>query len=334
MISVENYNENWPLWFQQLHSEIWPSVQDFALAIEHVGSTSVPGLAAKPVIDIDVVVENESKLHEVIYALVNLGYEHRGNMGIEGREAFRSPNGKVKHNLYACIQNCTALKNHITLRDHLRKFPQAREEYSALKRRLALEFSDSIDGYVDGKTDFIISIISNYGMSETELSLIDKANRAPAQKYLFKEISIGGLSKEQLIGQLVAAGIQFNKYANTLFEHPSFSPDEQVSIVKLAKVNLSDLNMQSPCSFQNIVTRAACLGLKTCPLYLGAFLRLQYLNQLEGSYLTIVSPRPENDEAYPTGFYVRNFNSSLWLRGYRVDGEPEWPAENEFVFII
>jgi hypothetical protein len=142
------------------------------------------------------------------------------------------------------------------------------------------------------------------------------------------------LSKERLIDQLVTAGIQFNKYANTLFEHPSFSPGEHAFTVKLAKVSLSDLNMQSPCSFQNIVTRASSLGLKPCPLYLGAFLRLQYLDQPEGPYLTIASLQPENDKDYPTGFYVRNFENTLWLRGYRVDGEPNWPSENEFIFML
>lgn len=150
---------------------------------------------------------------------------------------------------------------------------------------------------------------------------------------VFKEISIGGLSKEQLINQLVKAGIQFNKYANTLFEHPSFSPGKQTESVKLVKVNLSDLNMSSPCSFREVITKASNLGLRTCPLYLGAFLRLEYLDQPEGPYLTIASPRPGNDEDYPTGFYVRNVDGSLWLRGYRANGDSEWPVDNEFIFL-
>ncbi len=179
MIQVEEYNENWPRWFEQLKLEIWPSVQSCAMRIEHVGSTSVVGLAAKPIIDIDIVVENEIKLGHVIESLKKLGYGHLGNMGIAGREAFRSPNHKIKHNLYACLQKSTALKNHLVLRDHLRADSKARDEYSALKRRLASEFGDSIDKYVDGKTNFIISVLSKYKMSENELSSIDKANRAP-----------------------------------------------------------------------------------------------------------------------------------------------------------
>ncbi|MBK7960655.1 MAG: hypothetical protein IPK04_05235 [Bdellovibrionales bacterium] len=154
------------------------------------------------------------------------------------------------------------------------------------------------------------------------------------ENQIFKEISVGGLSKEQLINQLIAAGVQFNKYAHTLLEPPPSSPGTHPSIVKLVKVNLSALKMQSPCSFQEILTKALSMGLKPCPMYLGAFLRLEYLDQPEGPYLTIASPWPESDESYPTGFYIRNFENTLWLRGYKVDGEPEWPPENEFIFMM
>lgn len=148
----------------------------------------------------------------------------------------------------------------------------------------------------------------------------------------FKEISVGGLTKETLIQQLVDAGVQFNKYASILFEHRSFFPGTETEKVKLVKVNLSDLSLNNPCSFQDIINAALSLGLGLCPLYLGAFLRLEYLDQPEGAYLTIVSPQPENDENYPTGFYIRNFENSLWLRGYHVVGDPEWPLNNEFIF--
>lgn len=148
----------------------------------------------------------------------------------------------------------------------------------------------------------------------------------------FKEISTGGLTKGALIQRLINAGIQFNQYAHTLFEHRSFSPEGPIEKVKLVKIKLSDLGLKNPCSFQSIVDRATELGLGLCPLHLGAFLRLEYLSPMEGPYLTIVSLQPENDENYPTGFYIRNFENSLWLRGYRVTGEPDWPIDNEFIF--
>ena len=150
---------------------------------------------------------------------------------------------------------------------------------------------------------------------------------------IFKEISIGGLSQEELIHQLVEAGIQFNQYANTLFEHPTFSPSKDVVNAKLIKINLSELNLNNPCSLQKLMTQASQIGLKPCPLYLGAFLRLEYLDQPEGPYLTIISSPLENDENDPTGFYIRNFDQSLWLRGYQANGDTEWPSSNEFIFL-
>ena len=149
----------------------------------------------------------------------------------------------------------------------------------------------------------------------------------------FKEISLGGVTKEQLLNQLVEKGVQFNKYAHMLFEHDSFSVGNEVEKVKLAKVNLADLRISKPCFYLEIVERAADLGLKLCPIVLGAFLRLAYLEQPEGPYLTIASAKPENDEKYPNGFYVRNFENSLWLRGYRASDDYEWPIDSEFIFL-
>lgn len=149
----------------------------------------------------------------------------------------------------------------------------------------------------------------------------------------FKEISIGGLTKEALLDRLGAAGIKFNAYAETLFTHPAFLPQQRIENVKLVKVKLSDFNLDNPCSFQELVSSASPSGLRLCPFYLAAHLRLEYLDQPEGPYLTIVSARPERNENYPSGFYLRNFDNSLWLRGYRADDFCEWPVDNEFVFL-
>lgn len=143
----------------------------------------------------------------------------------------------------------------------------------------------------------------------------------------------GGLPKEALILRLTEAGIQFNKYALDLFEHRDFLPDRKNKSVQLAKVNLAALNLSGPCSYQTVIERASKLGLKLCPLDLAAFLRLEYLDQPAGPYLTIASPKPEEDENFPTGFYIRNSENSLWLRGYRASGDVEWPPQNEFIFL-
>lgn len=149
----------------------------------------------------------------------------------------------------------------------------------------------------------------------------------------FKEISVGGLSQEQLMQRLVSAGIQFNKYADVLFGHAAFVPSAQAQTVRLVKASLADFGFSNPCSYQEFVGRALASGLRLCPLYLGAFLRLSVLDQPEGPYLTIASALPERDENFPKGFYIRNHENSLWLRGYVADDFCEWPQDNEFIFL-
>lgn len=149
----------------------------------------------------------------------------------------------------------------------------------------------------------------------------------------FRELSVGGLSKDKLIQQLIFNGIQFNDFTQILFESSSFSPGGESEKVQLVKVKLSDLGLTNPCAFQTIVDKALSLGLRLCPLSLGASLRLDYLDQPEGPYLTIASKKPEQHEYYPSGFYLRNSDGSLWLRGYLATGDTEWPVENEFVFL-
>jgi len=150
---------------------------------------------------------------------------------------------------------------------------------------------------------------------------------------IFREIEIGGLSKEQLLTRLSGSGIQFNKHATTLFNHHQFLPSAESENVTLVKVSLADLGLNDSCFIEEFETRASALGLKLCPLYLAAFLRLQYTNQPVGPYLTIASKKPEKDENYPSGFYIRNFENALCLRGYMADGFAGWPEQNEFIFI-
>ena len=150
---------------------------------------------------------------------------------------------------------------------------------------------------------------------------------------VFKEIAIGGIGKEDLLLELTQAGVQFNQYANILFDCPEFVPSPETKKVKLVKVTLSSLGLDDSCSFEEFSCRASELGLKLCPLYLAAFLRIEYLNQPNGPYLTVASHKPCGDENIPNGFYLRNFENALWLRGYRADGFSGWPQNNEFIFI-
>lgn len=154
-IEVVDYDPCWPKTFERLCSRIWTALADVALSVEHVGSTSVPGLAAKPIIDISIVVPEGSDVQTGISRLATLAYIHSGDLGVEGREAFANPDGLPMHNLYLCPPDSVALANHLAIRNYLRTHPEAAREYGELKKRLAERFPDDIDGYVDGKTTML-----------------------------------------------------------------------------------------------------------------------------------------------------------------------------------
>lgn len=162
LIQVLDYNPEWPGHFAQIRDRIWPCVRDVALRIEHVGSTAVVGLAAKPIIDLDTVIVGRCDLASVVTRLGGLGYQHRGDLGIPDREAFWTPENQPAHHLYVCSQDSLALRNHIVFRDHLRAHPGDAAAYSMLKKQLAEVCGGDIDRYVEGKTDFILSILAQY----------------------------------------------------------------------------------------------------------------------------------------------------------------------------
>src|SRR5207244_7814251 len=159
------YDRVWTGLFELLRARILPAVADEALGIEHVGSTAVPGLAAKPIIDSTVVVPSRPHVTVTIDRLATLGYRHRGNLGIEDREAFDHAEGLPAHNLYVCPQETLGVINQLAVRDHLRAHPEKALAYGQLKKRLAREFTHDIDRYVYGKTDFVLGILRAAGLT-------------------------------------------------------------------------------------------------------------------------------------------------------------------------
>lgn len=178
-VYVVDYDPMWIHRFGVLYDTIWPMVCDIAKRIEHVGSTAIPNLAAKPIIDLDIIVASLADVELCIPKMTELGYSYLGELGIEGRHAFRHSAPAFAHNLYVCIDGSVGLCNHLTLRDHLRKYPEDASIYSALKKRLAAEHPHDIEAYVEGKTAFIISILARYAMTDAELQSIARANEAP-----------------------------------------------------------------------------------------------------------------------------------------------------------
>ena len=165
-VIVESYNSEWKRDFEDIRSELMAVLEGKVISIEHVGSTSVEGLSAKPIIDIDVVIEDEDAFPEVKAAMESIGYTHEGDLGIKGREAFKYV-GKEhlrKHHLYVCTKDATELKKHITFRDHLRSHPEAVREYSKVKEEGAKLYPEDIDGYINYKAPFIEGIYKEIGL--------------------------------------------------------------------------------------------------------------------------------------------------------------------------
>lgn len=161
VIEVVSYDPVWKEQFQQIKSMIEGYIGDLILGIEHVGSTSVKGLSAKPIIDLDVVMEDYSILPSIIDRLSKEGFEHQGNVGIEGREAFKRtfPDEFMKYHLYVCPKDGKGYLEHIAFRDYLRSNEVARKEYALLKEKLAEQHRHDIDSYCDGKNEFVTTIL-------------------------------------------------------------------------------------------------------------------------------------------------------------------------------
>ena len=176
-VVVVDYDPDWPRRFEDLRARIWLTVADVALRVEHVGSTSVPGLAAKPIIDLSVVVAGRDDVPATIARLATLGYRHRGNLGIEDREAFDHPGDQPRHNLYVCPEGTIGLVNQVAMRDYLKARPEAAREYGELKKQLARQFPDDIDSYVYGKTDFVLRALRVAGLTNEQLTAIERVNR-------------------------------------------------------------------------------------------------------------------------------------------------------------
>ncbi len=175
-VVIKDYDPRWARDFEALRSRIWPLVEDFAVAMEHVGSTSVPGLPAKPILDIDLIVHPHEGVLLAIERLATIGYTHRGNLGIEGREAFRASVDLPAHHLYVCREDSAALRDHLTFRDYLRAHPETARAYADLKKQLALQFPDDVDSYAQAKTDFVTGVLETAGISRGRIHEIRAEN--------------------------------------------------------------------------------------------------------------------------------------------------------------
>ena len=165
-VVVLPYDVIWQSAFDKIKGEIEVAIGDLILGIEHVGSTSVEGMFAKPCIDIDVIIKDYSVFAAVVDGLKTIGYIHEGDLGIKGREAFKYADKPhlMTHHLYVCPSDSDELCRHITFRDYLRGNPEAVKRYSQVKEKAAELFPNDIEGYIQYKSSCIEELYRECGL--------------------------------------------------------------------------------------------------------------------------------------------------------------------------
>lgn len=158
-VTVMPYQNHWPQAFAAEYAALLSALGDAAVALHHIGSTAVPGLAAKPIIDMLLEVTDLAQLDARTDALAQLGYIAKGENGIAGRRYFykNSPSSAPQrsHHLHAFVCGAPEVRQHLLFRDFLRANPTTAAEYATLKSALAQQFADNPAGYQDGKNAFI-----------------------------------------------------------------------------------------------------------------------------------------------------------------------------------
>jgi len=158
-------------------------------------------------------------------------------------------------------------------------------------------------------------------------------------------VEVGGLSKSQLIQKLKQYSILMNEYGEKLFTADKFTTSDKKYSLQTVELTVGDLGFPDGANTDQIFKRAEELGLKLCPLELGPYLRMEYLDQTEGysedslqqqqapsGSITIASEKLTEDDNFPKGFYLRRINGVLWLRGYRADHLHIWNPNDHFIF--
>jgi GrpB-like predicted nucleotidyltransferase (UPF0157 family) len=180
VITVVEYDPAWPARFEMLRKEYAVAMNAAevpVVAIEHVGSTSVPDLAAKPIIDCDIVVR-EDDVAAASGVLISLGFTPLGELGIPQRWAFKEPSRLAGTNTYVIVDGCLSLRNHLAVRDVLQADATLRNEYAAVKRR-AGACATNIDEYGQLKADMAQKILAAAGLTADERASI-ASNQVPS----------------------------------------------------------------------------------------------------------------------------------------------------------
>lgn len=168
-VAMAEYDPAWPGAYERERARIADAVGGLVVEIEHIGSTAVPGLGAKPIIDIMVGIRSPADGERCVRPLEGLGYEYKGEFGIPRRLYFRRlTGGSQTHHVHMVEHGSDFWERHLLFRDYLREHPQEAQDYYELKVRLAAEFGTDREGYTEAKTEFIRSAEAKAKAAKTE----------------------------------------------------------------------------------------------------------------------------------------------------------------------
>ena len=156
-VEVVPYNPQWKQEFNSESQKIQKILADNVVIIHHIGSTAIPNIYAKPVIDFLIEVKNINLISQQTLAMEKLGYEAMGEFGLVGRRYFRkeNPSGIRTHHVHIYQTNSPEIKRHLAFRDYMLAHTQDAEQYSQLKQELARKYPNDIESYMDSKDEFV-----------------------------------------------------------------------------------------------------------------------------------------------------------------------------------
>ena len=174
---------------------------------------------------------------------------------------------------------------------------------------------------------------------------IKKREICPNCQTINRTVEVGGLTKSQLIHKIKQESILINELGKTLFNDDKFTTSDSKYKLEIVELTVQDLGLLEGGTINQVFGKANQLGLELCPLELGPYLRLAYLDQPEGDLnrhqlhkapdgsITVASQILAEDHDFPKGFYLRRIDGTLWLRGYVCDDTHIWEPGDHFIFV-
>ncbi|WP_042143282.1 GrpB family protein [Paucisalibacillus sp. EB02] len=157
-ITVTPYNQEWIKQFQLEALKLKEIFGHEIVEVFHIGSTAVPGLSAKPIIDMMPVVYDITRIDNYDEEMIKIGFKPKGENGIQGRRYFQKGGDQRTHHVHVYGKGNKEIIRHLAFRNYLREHPEDAKRYGSLKEQLAIRFPFDIESYISGKHDLALEI--------------------------------------------------------------------------------------------------------------------------------------------------------------------------------